>query len=290
MYKIIALILALVGPLAIADELVIIQAVSTDQRTFVIAKGHREGIGRGQESLFSTTKISLVARAIEVNREYSLWSVIDDRANIPFEKEEMVNYSNTVESIEIQIPEVKIRRNQIFFQPKKFWYMRTGFSRTLSQTISDAPSDTDKYRQGMQFDALFTYNWKPKWEWGIGVRYDVEAEVLEQGDVTVPSSRFLLTSEILYQLEYFKGKKSNFYISGSLGVGRSQTQVTNFISTGWAFVIPTVRVGWQRHYHGKWWFLLEGLMESVKTEESFTDTDPQETNLTNMKILMGIKF
>ena len=46
-----------------ADELVIIQTVATDRHTFVIRRGHKQGIGIGQESLFTTSKVSLAARA-----------------------------------------------------------------------------------------------------------------------------------------------------------------------------------------------------------------------------------
>ena len=273
-----------------ADEMVLIQTVATDRKTFVIRKGHKQGIGVGQESLFSTKKVSLAARAVEVNREFSLWKILDENISVPFSKDQIVNYMTSVESIEVQIPEVRARRKEFFFDPKRYWYFRSGISRTINQNLSNAETGTDKVRQGMQFEAILSFNWRPSWEIGVGGRFDVEQEVLEQGDFAVPSSRFFLMTELIYQLDYFKGKKSNFYISAALGIGRSQTQVNDKISSGTAFVVPAVRLGWQRKYFNSWWLTFEGMMESVSTEESFKNTAPQETNFTNAKVLVGLKI
>lgn len=276
--------------LVLADEMVIVQTVATDKQTFVIRRGFKDGIGVGQESLFSTTKVSLAARAVEVNREYSLWKILEESYAVPFRKDQIVNYISSIESVDIQIPEIKKRKNEFFFDPARFWYFRTGISRTINQNLSDAPEGTDKARQGMQFDVLVSFNFTRNWEFGIGGRFDIEEEVIEQGNLAIPSSRFFLMTELIYQLDYFRGKKSNFYLSGAFGIGQSQTQVDDKVSTGTAFVSPAVRLGWQKKYYNKWWFVVEGLVESISSVEKFSDSDPQESNFTNIKAIMGIKF
>lgn len=285
-----ALICILFSVKIFADEMVIVQTVATDRQTFVIRRGYKDGIGVGQESLFSTTKVSLAARAVEVNREYSLWQILEESYAVPFKKDQIVNYISSIESVDIQIPEVKKRKNEFFFDPSRFWYFRSGVSRTINQNLSDAAIGTDKVRQGMQFDILISYNFARNWEIGIGGRFDIEEEVIEQGNLSLPSSRFFFMTELIYQLDYFRGKKSNFYLSGAFGIGRSQTLVDDKLSSGTAYVAPAIRVGWQKKYYNRWWFVVEGLIESVSAKEKFSDSDFQESNFTNMKAMIGIKF
>lgn len=270
--------------------MVIVKTVSSDKKTFVIRRGKKDGIGVGQESLFSTMKVSLAARAVEVNREFSLWKILEENFSVPFEKEQIVNYISSVESVEVQIPEVRKRKAEFFFEPKRFWYLRSGVSRTINQNLSNADKGTDKVRQGMQFDALLSYNWTPGWEIGIGGRFDIEEEIIEQGNLSLPSNRYFIMAEMIYHLDYFSGKKSNFYLSGALGIGRSQTQVDTKISSGTSYISPAVRLGWQKRIYNRWWLVAEGLIESVSSEETFSDGVTQESNFTNIKGMIGIKF
>jgi cell shape-determining protein MreC len=56
-----------------AEELIMIQAISNSEKTVVVRKGAEDGVTPGQESLFSNKNISLMARATEVTRDFSLW-------------------------------------------------------------------------------------------------------------------------------------------------------------------------------------------------------------------------
>jgi len=73
-----------------AEELVIIQTVSVDQKSFVVAKGLKDGISNGQELIFANENVSLVCKAVEVNRDYSYWYPINENMSVPFLREEIV--------------------------------------------------------------------------------------------------------------------------------------------------------------------------------------------------------
>ena len=88
------------------DELVIIQAVSTTKKNFVVRRGFDQGISVGQESLFSTSSFSVLCRAVEVTRQHSLWVPLDKRANVPFDRKDYVTFSNNVEKVSIKIADI----------------------------------------------------------------------------------------------------------------------------------------------------------------------------------------
>ena len=81
-----------------ADEMVRVQTVSKDQLTFVVSLGKGDGIMVGQQSLFSTRKISLAARAVEVSRYYSLWALSEKTAS-SLSKGQTISYNQRVNSI-----------------------------------------------------------------------------------------------------------------------------------------------------------------------------------------------
>lgn len=74
------------------DELLIIQAVATTKKNFVVRKGFDDGVALGQESLFSTNSLSVLCKAVEVSRFHSLWVPLDKRTMVPFEKKRLCNF------------------------------------------------------------------------------------------------------------------------------------------------------------------------------------------------------
>ena len=89
------------------EEVLIIQAVSADKKSFMVRKGEIDGVIRGQESIFTTQEFSVAARPVEVTREHSLWAVSDPRARVPFQIGEVVHYTNEVNNIYSDIPAVR---------------------------------------------------------------------------------------------------------------------------------------------------------------------------------------
>jgi hypothetical protein len=49
---------------------------------------------KGQEIIYANENVSILCKAIEVNRNYSLWVPVDRNVNIPFNKEEFVSYNS----------------------------------------------------------------------------------------------------------------------------------------------------------------------------------------------------
>ena len=78
------------------EELTVIQTVSKDRRSFVVGKGIKDGVIKGQEIIFANDTVSVVCKAIEVNRGFSLWVPVDNTITIPFNKEEIVSSNSTV--------------------------------------------------------------------------------------------------------------------------------------------------------------------------------------------------
>ena len=90
----------------VIDKVVIIKAISSSKRTFLIKEGFKSGIGLGQTALFSNKHVTISARAIEVSSESSLWEVRDDRSVAPFDKNDIIVFTNNLERRPFEVPEL----------------------------------------------------------------------------------------------------------------------------------------------------------------------------------------
>jgi hypothetical protein len=281
------------------DELVVIQAVSTTKKTFVLNRGARDGVSLHTESLFSTRDVALAARAVEVSREHSLWELNDKRATFPFEKGQLVNFNRNQTNVWSEVADVReriegVNREQQLFERYHGATHSIGAKMALSNTFYESISETDSERQpdrgGFTLEGLYHYRFNERLEMGLGARIDRENAVITDPDLTIPSTRFFAIAELSYHFAQNRRSLNNWYTTVGAGVGRSQTEVDDAVSTGLATLLPYVRVGYLIRQQRRLAFQLETSIEAVSTKESFLDTKEQTTNLVNAKVGVGIRF
>lgn len=274
------------------DELVIIQSVSTTQKTFVIRRGADDGVVIGQESLFSTENISLRMKCIEVTRYYSLWEVSNKRATIPFLKNNYVTYTNNLDRVTIEISDLVDAEKEYskVILKNNFWVFRSAISFTIFESISSTGANSESSRGGFQFELFKPTQIFPQVDWAWGLRYDTESVILKNNNLEIPSERILGMTEFTYNFEAFKKTNDNIYASLGAGLGTSTTDVNGEISSGYSIVAPVVRIGFNKAYSSNLVFLIEGTGEAISTTEEFANGVEQTTNLVNMKVTFGVKF
>ena len=118
------------------DTLVLIQAVTTSKKSFALSRGRKDGVQPGQESLFTNRNASIVARATEVTRDYSLWEPSEERAIVPFSKEDFVTMTNAKENIWLELPELHVRDEYIGFERVAHGIFRVSMTRALSESVT----------------------------------------------------------------------------------------------------------------------------------------------------------
>jgi hypothetical protein len=274
------------------DELVIVQSVSSTQKTFVIRRGAEDGVVVGQESLFSTEKISLRMKALEVSRFFSLWALSEPRASIPFIKNDFITYTNNLDRISIEVSTLVDNEKEYseIILRDDFWIFRTAISFTFFESISSTEANNDSSRGGYQFEIFRPKQLYNQIEWAWGLRYDTESVILKDTNLEIPSNRILGMVEFIYNFPVFKRTNDNIYASLGGGIGSSSTTINGETSSGYAIVTPVVRIGYNKAYSSNLVFLLEGTGEAISTTEVFASGEEQTTNLVNIKFTFGVKF
>ena len=125
------------------EQVVIIQAVSADKKSFMVRKGQIDGVVEGQESVFSTDRFSVAARPVEITREHSLWVVSDAKSGVPFQIGQVVHYTNEINNIYSEIS--ALRFDEMFQdvildsrnKPLENIILRTGLGLTVRETVTD---------------------------------------------------------------------------------------------------------------------------------------------------------
>ncbi|GAB4406779.1 MAG: hypothetical protein OHK0056_06110 [Bacteriovoracaceae bacterium] len=273
-----------------ADELVIVKGVSSTRKRFVIQKGGIDGISKGQTSVFTTKSATVAARAIEVTHTFSLWEVEDPRASFPFDKNDFVAFNNSLDTMILEIPRLKENTRELIYKEEKSWVLRGSYALALSESVSEADSDSSSGRTSFQFEALYSYKWGPQWEALGGIRIDRDNATLQEPELDIPSQRMMVAGELLYHFDYLKGTEDNIYIGTGIAYGRSQTTIEDTVSVGSAMVMPILKLGYQNKLESGSSLLLEAVTESIAVSEAFEDTETQNTNIVNVKFSIGYKF
>ena len=272
------------------DRLVIVQSVSSSGQTFAIRRGAIDGIAPGQESLFTNKSMSFKAKSIESNRHYSVWKVSDPRINVPFDKGEMITFTNSLENMWSYLPELFKNPEKKTFTQKQAWQLSSTYSYGLNETTSDVASDSTSSRAGFQFSAAYTKHFLAMWEWQLGVRYDRDRSIINETEINVISQRYLLTAGLIYYFDSAAYKSTHFYAGLDVAFGLSSTNVDESTSTGTAYILPVAKVGFLNHISVDYSLFVEAGFEAVSQTEQFIDEDTQKTNITNTKVTFGIKF
>lgn len=290
-YFILFIIFALTNVARAYDKLLVIQAVSTSKKTFVIRKGFVDGIAIGQESLFTIRNAGVVATATEVNRSMSIWEVNDKRGGVAFDKGEYVTFTNSIENLILELPRLeKYAEKGLQFKSRSYWIARGNLSYALSDTVSSTEAEVSSTRSGYQIEALYVLNFDRRWELGLGIRRDTEIQKISEPVLDVPTTRLMGIGELTYKFNEDDSTKNYFYIGAGFGYGISSTTIDETVSTGSAFVLPVLRFGFSKFISNSKWVLLEAAIESIGVTESFADGIEQTTTVLNSKFSVGIKF
>lgn len=273
------------------DEIVLIQAVSSSQKTFAIRKGHYDGIDKGQDSLFTNKNSSFAATAIEVNRHFSVWEIKDKRGQVPFQKGDFITYTNSIENVWTEIPKLHLKpTDELAFKAQKLWVIQGNYSTAFSESVSETDSNRYTGRTGIQFEAYYAKQYDLHWEYQVGFRFDRENSSLSEPQIDVPTQRNMIAANLLYHFEKFKRSDDNAYLGIGLAYGLSNTTVDETVSTGTAYALPILKVGYLNRVADDYSLTFELVIESISSNESFTDTPAQQTNIVNSKFGIGVRF
>lgn len=284
-------------------HLVVIQKLSSTGKSFVIRKGRADQVFVGQRSLFTTKNISLVARVVTANREFSQWIIEDEQAKVPFQTGEIVTISYSVERVWSEIPKLMTdkRYNQILALEEKQLrrkYNTTSDSRfqilgSKTQGLNESTSSSennDGERSGMNFKLKYIAPISNSFRWELGFRYDSEILTLTNPDVEVESQRYLVTAGIQARFRRFWAANATPYVSLTLGTGKSQSQINDSVQSGSATLLPSLTLGVDFQMNKKTSVLAEISVESVNASESFSDGVEQTTNITSAMFSLGLEF
>ncbi len=277
------------------DKVVIIKAISTTKKSFLIRLGFNDGIAHDQSALFSNKFNTIEARAIEVSSGSSLWEVRDDRSVAPFDKNDIVVFTNNLERKPFEVPELSRLETRVAqMEAKKggdvdSFAVRGSFSRAMSESTTETSNEGNPLRQGYQFELMYLRQFAKRWEYSIGVRYDSEVTTLESPALDIPTTRLLGTFDLVY---HFNSDltRPHYYGSVGIGYGRSTTDIDGVQSSGSAVVLPIARLGRTFDWVDSMIFFGEVAFESISMVEKLEDAQEQTTTIVSGKFSLGIRF
>lgn len=280
------------------EELTVIQTVSKDRRSFVVGKGIKDGVIKGQEIIFANDNVSVVCKAIEVNRSFSLWAPVDRMITIPFNKEDIVSSNSTVYgNVALEIvgdgyltPEVDYNEVYKKFRSQNNILAKASYNRGLSQSSSSVSDEQNSNRIGYTLSAEYSYRFLPEFEMSGGARIDNEVYRLSSPALDIPTRRIMGVISATYHFVNFSDNKNNFYLTIAAGIGSSETTINDEVSSGTVALLPEARVGYLMPFSKSLAMVFEGSVENLSSNEKFADGTEQTTNILNMKASIGIRF
>ena len=282
------------------EELMVVQTVSKDRHSFVVTKGIKEGIFKGQEIIFANQNISILCKAQEVNRNYSLWIPAGDNVSIPFNKEEIISFNSyTYGNVSLDLIGDRNNLNQNFIDYdqiyKKFRInnnisAKLSLNRGLAQSSSDVSVGNNSNRTGNSFIVEYNYRFMPQFELNFGGRIDNEVYQLTNPVLDIPTSRTMATIAATYHLMNFTSNQNNFYLTMAAGIGTSKTIINDVVSSGSATLLPEARIGFISPASTSLAMVYEASIESITAKEKVNDESEQVTNMLNVKFTIGIRF
>ena len=302
MGKWIFLILLVCPPILEArEQLIVIQAVSRDKKSFIIRKGATDGVVTGRESLFTNEGTSIAAKPIEITREHSLWTISDPRGIVAFEQGDIISFSNGVHNIHDSIPRLKFdpdyrRRLQeeAIRNRQNMAIARTNFSFSLQETITDTSVQRESLRTGVQYEGLYGFPVSTITDLALGLRFDREVSSQISPTLRVLNTRLFVIGELLFNVNalslYLKEVPEEIYAGIGGGFGLSQNDIDTVSSKGNAIAFPVVKVGYRKAFNRRYDLLIEGSTEYVRTKERFPNAREQETSVLNVKLALGLRL
>ena len=281
------------------EELMVVQTVSKDRRSFVITKGMKDGVLKGQEIIYSNENVSILCKALEVNRFYSLWTPVDKNINVPFNKEDFVSYNsyaygNVALDIlaDVHLTDTKVDLNLEYkkFRSENNFSRKGSLDRGLSQSSSDVSADKTSSPTGYSFALEYNIRYSYQFEVSAGARIDNVVYRITSPDLDIPTSRVMATIAATYHLLEISNDKNNLYLTLAAGIGKSTTTINEVQSSGIVTLLPEVRLGYLMPLSTSIAVFIEGSVESLSTHETLQDQTKQDTNVLNSKLTIGFRF
>lgn len=282
--------LLLIPTLAWSYEEVFIYAVSQSDRTFVTRSGKAKGIIEGHAGTFINENVSVVAKAVQCTREYCVWKLDNPHATVPFIQGQIVTYQDAKEYAWTLMPlekEMKLKRMYLK-EPEWSGSVYGGFSRALTESVSGVNSNNIGTKSGMATEVHADYDITSSLEIGPGFRG--ERQITQSSEATFVTNRMMA----LFNVKYLFPVITNLYnsqIYGGLtfGMGKTSTSTDTFSQSGTIKLLPSYRLGMKLPVTVEYWFLMEGTIDSLASEETLPDGSIQASNETLAKFMVGIK-
>ena len=280
------------------EELTVIQTVSKDRRSFVVAKGIKDGVIKGQEIIFANDNVSVVCKAAEVNRDFSLWVPVDRTVTIPFNREDIVSSNSTVYgNVALEIaadpgltPDINYNEVYKKFRAQNNWAIKASYNKGLTQSSSSVADEKNSSRSGYNVTLEYNYRFLPEFEMSFGARMDNEVYRIENPELDIPTKRIMGTVAATYHFVTFSDNKNNFYLTVAAGLGKSETTVDDDKSSGRVTLLPEARLGYMMPFSKNLAMVFEGSVESLSSTETFSDGTEQTTNILNFRATIGLRF
>lgn len=278
------------------QKLVLVKAVDSEKRSFIVNIGYSDGVSNGLESLFTTKDFTIRAQAVEVSRFASLWRIDNQQARIPFSQNEYVIFNFHLENIltdlqrHVLLEQELMAREKDLWRLENYWTARLSLSRGLYESITETTAEQDTTRGGFQGElSYYIPSFLPIVDYGLGVRFDQEKVVLSSPSLEIPTQRLFLMNELTYNFSTLPGGNF-FYLSAGAGAGLSRTNVDGDINQGTVWILPSVRLGHALVSKRERAYLFEIAAESLSAKEKTRFGVQQTTTIINAKIGLGVRF
>lgn len=274
---------------ALAYELTIIQGISRSGQTFITRNGKKDGILEGKKSTFTADNVSIIAKAIQVTREFTQWEIENNFTDVPFRKGQVVTYYDTQEYLWALTPE-KVKSKYVkskLYSPRKSITANSSFFKGITESVSGIENRSVN-RGGIQFEGYFEKELNRNMSGAAGLRYAYET--INVAEASLISSRFLGIIEGKYYFDpmrSFYGARISFSLG--LGYGQSSTDTDGLVSSGSALILPITKIGLHLPISRQTDFIIESAFETLETSEDLQDGTKQVTTVNNFKVGIGVK-
>jgi hypothetical protein len=272
-----------------AYELLVVQTVSSTQKSFITRNGKRQGIMEGMTGTFIANDVAFHAKARTVTSQFTQWEMVNPGTSVPFKVGEIVTYHPAQEYLWALNPEVARQKVIELTQdkPRNSFLVKGAAIRGLNETVSGAPPQSAA-RAGYAMDALFERLFWRNVAWDAGIRYENEVVNVSGGSLT--TERLLVVADLLYYfnpMEHFHGGR--IYLGAGTGYGQSSTSSRGVTQSGSAMLMPSGKFGLTLPFSREWDFLTEMAFENLKTDEKLEVPGRQTTNQSNLRIGLGLR-
>lgn len=286
-------------------ELLIVQTVTSTKKSFVVRKGSKDGIMPGQLAVFSTKKISILAKAVIAKRDFSMWTPTEEGMLIPFSQGKFVVFSSGSESLETNIPQLAKKKEVSKISTAKldkkaltspyekenyFFILRGSYSAAAHESTTDVSPGFYSDRAGTQYELLIERRLSADTLIGFGIRVDNESFSIPSQDLQVTTQRNFFMLEMTYEFPKFDNFSKNLYASLELGYGKNATSVNDEQLSGTSYVMPGIHIGLQSRIFGNNFFIFDLAIESVVDQQDSDANNPQTTSIVNSKFGIGLKI